>query len=45
MGTDILEEAAASFLRVKDEVVESSITLVLNRLVGITSLKTVFTRT
>ena len=44
MGTDILEEAAASFLRVKDEAVETSITVVLNRLVGITSLKTVFTR-
>jgi len=44
MSTDILEEAAASVLRVKDEVVETPITAVLNRLVGITSLKTVFTR-
>jgi hypothetical protein len=45
MGTDILEEPAAFFLRVKDEAVESSITVVLNRLVGIISLRTVFTRT
>jgi len=45
MGTNILEETAASFLRVKNEAVESSTTVVLNGLVGITSQKTVFTRT
>jgi len=45
MGADILEETTASFLRVKNEAMESSIIVVLSGLVGITSPKTVFTRT